>query len=108
MANPRLTADAAGQVPTLVYAPTDEIYVFCDLFEASENTVVEVQIRTVAVDGEIPNTVFLESRSAVIVKGLFSGPYGVNFGGSSWPLGTYRADFFLDGVYVEGIDFSIR
>ena len=109
MTNLRLTSDPGGTIPTLVYSPTDIVYAFCDLTDASAHTRVEVKIRTLAAEGNLPDATIAEIESGEISRRYFSGPYGITLSyGPAWPTGLYQADYFLDGTYVGGIEFSIR
>ena len=109
MTNLRLTSDAEGTTPTLVYSPTDIIYVFCDLTDASAHTRVEVKVRTLAAEGNLPDATIAETESGEISRRYYSGPYGITLSyGPAWPIGLYQADYFLDGTYIGGLAFSIR
>lgn len=109
MTNLRLTSDPEGTIPTLVYSPSDVIYAFCDLTDASSRTRVAVKIRTLAAKGNLPDAVIAEIESGEISRRLNSGPYGISLAyGPAWPIGLYQADYFLDGTYIGGIAFSIR
>jgi hypothetical protein len=77
MTNLRLTSDSEGAVPTLTYSPTDDIYAFCDLTDASSRTQVEVKIRALTFEGILPDAVIVESGYGVFSTRYFTGPYEV-------------------------------
>jgi len=104
--NAHLSLDADDTIPMDGYSPSDSgFYCYFDLNNAPDSTVVKGVWTLVYADGYESNS---EIDSAEITGG--DETYYFSLGGSTdpWPVGTYRIDLYVDGNWVEAIEFEVQ
>jgi len=104
--NAHLSLDADDTIPTEGYSPSDsDFYCYFDLNNAPESTVVKGVWTLVSADGYESNS---EIDSAEITGSDNTYFFSLGGGTDPWPLGTYKIDLYVDGNWVETIEFEVQ
>jgi hypothetical protein len=108
ISNIRMTSDDAGKILTNSYSPTDEFFVFADLSGLKVGSLVEAKWYAVNASG-------VEANSLINISDYHYAP-GIDFvsfnlttsDGSKWPIGFYKVDLYLDGVFSGEELFTVK
>jgi len=104
--NAHLSLDADDTIPTDGYSPSDsDFYCYFDLNNAPESTVVKGVWTLVSADGYESNS---EIDSAEITGSDNTYYFSLGGGTDPWPVGTYKIDLYVDGNWVETIEFEVQ
>lgn len=107
--NLRMAFDEDGNSPTTVFSPSDIFYVVGDLQNAPAGTVVEAKWLAVQIEGYDSGELIYEQAINDFTDESFTGTiYFQLSNDNGWPLGEYQADVYLNGVYVQSANFSVR
>jgi hypothetical protein len=99
-----LSTDAEGSNRTTVFSQNDTMNLFIDLKNAPDDTEVKVSWIAVNADGVDQNHVINESNYT-------SGDGTVHFDLSNdnlWPVGSYKADVYLNGKLDRSLTFEVQ
>jgi len=89
--------------PTTVFEQDEIFYILVDVANAPEDTVTKASWYAVNAEGVEPNHLIEEAE--------FSGGGKVTFelsNTSLWPVGTYKADIFLDDELNQSLVFTVK
>jgi len=104
--NAHLSLDADDTIPTEGYSPSDsDFYCYFDLNNAPESTVVKGVWTLVSAEGYESNS---EIDSAEITGSDNTYYFSLGGGADPWPVGTYKIDLYVDGNWVETIEFEVQ
>ena len=99
-----LANDAEGNNRTTTFAQSDTMNLFVDLANAPDDTDVKVTWIAVDAEGVDPNYVINETNYA-------AGSETVHFdlsNESPWPVGSYKADIYLNGTLDRSLTFEVQ
>jgi hypothetical protein len=99
-----LANDAEGNNHTTTFAQSDVMNLFIELKNAPDDTELKVTWIAVQAEGVDPNFVINESSYT-------SGDDTVHFDLSNdnlWPVGSYKADIYLNGTLDRSLAFEIQ
>lgn len=102
--NARMATDESGDEVVTVYEQDDTFFAVADLNNAPDGTVVRAVFTAVDADGTDPNFVIDEGE-------LETGSADIHFSlspGSLWPVGSYKADLYLNDDLVETLEFTVE
>ncbi|MEW5867894.1 MAG: hypothetical protein AB1894_01355 [Chloroflexota bacterium] len=98
-----LARDPEGNETAVIFAPSDVIYCVLDL-EAPAGAKVKASWSAVQAENTAPNTLIDE-----VENDLTSGTYHFNLTpDSQWPAGQYRVDLYVNGGYVQSLDYEVQ
>jgi len=104
--NAYLARDIDGVDQTSVFAPNDpSFYCFFDLNNAPDGTVMKGVWTLVSAEGYDSNS---EIDSAEITGSDNTYYFSLGGGTDPWPVGTYKIDLYVDGNWVETIEFEVQ
>ena len=99
-----LSSDAEGNNRTTTFSQSDVMNLFIDLKNAPDDTELKVTWIAVNADGVDPNFVINESSYT-------SGDDRIHFdlsNDSLWPVGSYKADIYLNGELDRTLTFEVQ
>jgi hypothetical protein len=99
-----LANDAEGNNRTATFSQSDVMNLFIDLKNAPDDTELKVNWIAVNAEGVDPNFVINESSYT-------SGDDTVHFDLSNdnlWPVGSYKADIYLNGTLDRTLTFEVQ
>ena len=99
-----LSTDAEGNNRTTTFSQSDVMNLFIDLKNAPDDTELKVNWIAVNADGVDPNFVINESSYT-------SSDDTVHFDLSNdnlWPVGSYKADIYLNGTLDRSLTFEVQ
>jgi hypothetical protein len=99
-----LSANKEGNNRATVFSQNDVINLFIELKNAPDDTVVKVSWIAVNADGVDPNHVINESNYT-------SGDGTVHFdlfNDNLWPVGSYKADIYLNDTLDRSLTFEVQ
>lgn len=99
-----LSTDAEGSNRTTVFSQNDTMNLFIDLKNAPDDTELKVSWIVVSAEGLDPNYVINESNYT-------SGDGNVHFdltNDNLWPVGSYKADVYLNGKLDRSLTFEVQ
>ena len=99
-----LANDAEGNNRTTTFSQSDVMNLFIDLKNAPDDTELKVNWIAVNAEGVDPNFVINESSYT-------SGDDTVHFDLSNdnlWPVGSYKADIYLNGTLDRTLTFEVQ
>jgi hypothetical protein len=99
-----LSTDAEGSNRTTVFSQNDTMNLFIDLKNAPDDTELKVSWIAVSAEGLDPNYVVNESNYT-------SGDGNVHFdltNDNLWPVGSYKADVYLNGKLDRSLTFEVQ
>jgi hypothetical protein len=99
-----LSADAEGNNRTTVFSQSDVMNLFVDLRNAPEDTEIKVSWLAVDAEGLDPNFLIKELSYK-------SSDDTIHFDLSNdnlWPLGSYKADIYLNGKLDRSLTFEVQ
>jgi hypothetical protein len=103
ISNAYTTADPGG-APTTVFAQDQIFYCIIELKNAPDDTVVKVVWTAVNVENANPNTFLYENS---LTGGDNTLTYQLSNDGF-WPVGTYKADIYLNDTLDRTLEFEVR
>ena len=108
VSNIRMATDDSGKTSTTSYSPGDAFYAFADLSGLKVGSVVEAKWYVVNAAGVQGNSEINTSDYTYM-----SGIHFVYFklttnDGSDWPGGSYKVEFYLDGVLAGEKTFVVQ
>jgi len=104
--NAHLASDESDTQEVDGYSPTDPgFYCYFDLNNAPDSTVVKGVWTLVSAEGYESNS---EIDSAEITGGDNTYYFSLGGGVDEWPVGTYKIDLYVDGSWVETIEFEVQ
>jgi hypothetical protein len=104
--NAHLASDESDTSTVTSYSPsTPSFYCYFDLNNAPDSTVVKGVWTLVYADGYESNS---EIDSAEITGGDNTYYFSLGGGVDPWPVGAYRIDLYIDGGWVDAIEFEVK
>ena len=101
--------DSDGENPTTVFSPADVFFAVADLKNAPAGTVAEAKWLAVQIDDYDPGELIYEQAITDFTDESFSGTIYFQLSNDvGWPIGEYKVDVYLDGVFVQSTNFSVR
>jgi hypothetical protein len=104
LSNAFMARDPEGDEPTTVFAPGETFYLIADLANAVDDTEVKAVWVAIDVDGVDFDTVIDEAT-------LTTGDGRLTFdlaNDSSWPVGNYKVDVYLNDNLARTLEFSVE
>lgn len=109
MTNLHTAFDSDGENSTTVFSPADVFFVVADLNNAPAGTVAEAKWLAVQVDDYASGELIYEQAITDFTDERFSGTiYFQLSNDSGWSVGEYKVDVYLNGTFVESVNFSVR
>jgi hypothetical protein len=99
-----LSTDAEGSNRTTTFSQSDVMNLFIELNNAPDDTELKVAWIAVSADGLDPNYLINESNYT-------SGDDTVHFDLTNdmlWPVGSYKADVYLNGTLDRSLTFEVQ
>jgi len=107
--NVRMAFDEDGNNPTTVFGSSDIFFAVGDLNNAPAGTVVEVKWIAVQIEGYDSGELIYEQAITDFTDESFDGTiYFQLSNDAGWPVGEYKVDVYLDGIFVQSVPFSVR
>ena len=107
--NVRVAFDEDGESPTTVFGSSDIFFAVGDLENAPAGTVVEAKWIAVQVDGYDSGELIYEQAITDFTDESFSDTiYFQLSNDAGWPVGEYKVDVYLDGTYVQSVNFGVQ
>lgn len=107
--NLRMAFDSDGENPTTVFSPADVFFAVADLNNAPAGTVAEAKWLAVQIDDYDSGELIYEQAIMDFTEDDFSGKiYFQLSNDAGWPVGDYKVDIYLDGVFVQSANFSVH
>ena len=108
LSNIRMCTDDTGKTSTTLYSPGDAFYAFADLNELKSGSVVMAKwyvINAAGVEGDSE----INTSDYTYVSGIHFVYFKLTTNdGSDWPVGSYKVEFYLDGVLAGGQTFVVQ
>ncbi|MFN8383193.1 MAG: hypothetical protein U0V02_14710 [Anaerolineales bacterium] len=99
-----LARDEQGANRTTVFAQDEIFYCIIQLANAPDDTTVKVVWYAVNAQNTDPN-LLIDQVEATSGDGII--PFNLTNNGS-WPLGTYKAEIYLNGMLDRTLDFEVQ
>ena len=107
--NLRVAFDQDGNFQTTVFSPSDVFYAVADLNNAPAGTVVDAKWLVVQIEGYDPGELIYEQTVDDFTEKSYTGTvYFQLSNDNGWEVGEYKVDIYLDGTFVESVQFSVQ
>jgi len=100
-----LAADEEGTLETTVFSPEDTFYCIVTLANAPDDTTVRAAWTAVEVEGEEPDTLIDETETTSDGNDVLTFNLSLD---SSWPVGKYKVDLYLNGTLDQTVEFEVQ
>jgi hypothetical protein len=101
----QMTSDKEGKNPTTVYSPTDTFYCVVVLKNAPDDTKTKAVWKVVDVPGQQPDTQIGEYE---MTSGSATLTFNVTPPNTSWPVGKYKVELYLNDKKEKTLDFEVK
>ena len=108
LSNIRMATDDTGKTSTTSYSPGDAFYAFADLSGLKAGSEVEAKWYVINAAGVEGNSE-INTSDYTYVTGIHFIYFKLTTNdGSDWPAGSYKVEFYLDGVLAGGQAFVVQ
>ncbi len=108
LSNLRMTTDQTGKTTATVYTPLQEFCVFADVRGIKTGSVIQARWIATKAQGVAPDTK-INTSDYIYQPGVAHVYFKLaTWDDSSWPVGSYRVDLFVDGKPAGQQTFSVQ
>lgn len=100
-----MARDNAGVERTTVFAADDVFYCIVEVANAPDDTMVKVVWYAVDVENTEPNLLIDEFEITTSDAVL---PFNLVNNNGLWPVGSYKAEIYLNGTLDRALDFQVQ